>query len=428
MGLLTLTSTNPKFSYIIRKNPSTGMIKRCAREGEMSGYYYRGSSDKYVVYMTDFAENSFKENGENNYLNPMIYASSIFVIHAINHFFLSAFKEECEDDASGFSNNLTVNIVSVNGRAFKIISRILTHYTHFNVSLKPVSKTIDLYEISINTNQSLYHLMNFAFVFFTMLISFENTDFFRDDPYVTKLVGCINKIDTPFYVRYLIGSQILTKNQFMYCKSELEKISGNTCTLAMGTTAQQRQRYIASILRFNKPIIDIGCGEGDYAIPFSAKISDNQYHAIDTDVDELEKLQKKIDTKEIKNITLYNNFGEFLTTYSGEKMDVIVTEVIEHMGIESARSLLLHALNLNFDKMIITTPNVEFNKHYMLEGKFRHDDHKYEMTRIEFEEFMTSIMNDIDTDKVKYTYKYISIGDVVDGVSTTQGYVVEKLV
>jgi hypothetical protein len=98
------------------------------------------------------------------------------------------------------------------------------------------------------------------------------------------------------------------------------------------------------------------------------------------------------------------------------------------MGIDSARSLLLDALKLNFDKMVITTPNVEFNKHYMLEGKFRHDDHKYEMSRIEFEEFMTTIMNEIDVDKVKFTYKYISIGDMVDDVSTTQGYLVEKIV
>jgi hypothetical protein len=196
----------------------------------------------------------------------------------------------------------------------------------------------------------------------------------------------------------------------------------------MGTTAQQRQRHIASILTFDKPIIDIGCGEGDYAIPFSVKIGDNQYYAIDTDATELEKLQKKMDTKDIKNITLYNNFEEFLKTYSGEKMNVIVTEVIEHMGVDSARSLLLDALKLNFDKMVITTPNVEFNKHYMLEGKFRHDDHKYEMTRIEFEKFITTIMNEIDVDKVKFTYKYISIGDMVDDVSTTQGYLVEKLV
>jgi hypothetical protein len=404
------------------------MIKRCAREGEMSGYYYRESSNKYIVYMTDFAENSFKENGENNYLNPMIYSSSIFVIQAINHFFSTTLKEECGNDASGFSNNLTVNIVSVNRRAFKIISRILTHFTQFNVSLKPVDKTVDLYEITIDTNESLYHLINFAFVFFTMLMSFENTDFFRDDAYVTKLVVCINKIDTPFYVRYLIGSQILTKSQFMSCKSDLERISGHTCKLAMGTTAQQRQRHIASILTFDKPIIDIGCGEGDYAIPFSVKIGDNQYYAIDTDATELEKLQKKMDTKDIKNITLYNNFEEFLKTYSGEKMNVIVTEVIEHMGVDSARSLLLDALKLNFDKMVITTPNVEFNKHYMLEGKFRHDDHKYEMTRIEFEKFITTIMNEIDVDKVKFTYKYISIGDMVDDVSTTQGYLVEKLV
>ncbi|KAJ3320977.1 Small RNA 2'-O-methyltransferase [Blyttiomyces sp. JEL0837] len=65
---------------------------------------------------------------------------------------------------------------------------------------------------------------------------------------------------------------------------------------------------------------------------------------------------------------------------------------IEHMYLEDVPSLSKNALGIHRPKIVIvTTPNAEFNinfegLHYGTpESKFRHDDHKFEWTRAEFQ-------------------------------------------
>ncbi len=39
MAFMQIGSTNPKFSFILKKNPESGMIVRSVREGHLFGYY-----------------------------------------------------------------------------------------------------------------------------------------------------------------------------------------------------------------------------------------------------------------------------------------------------------------------------------------------------------------------------------------------------
>ena len=82
----------------------------------------------------------------------------------------------------------------------------------------------------------------------------------------------------------------------------------------------------------------------------------------------------------------------------------------------AARDLINKVLLIpNLDKFVITTPCVEFNKHYFdNDGEMRHDDHDFEMTRDEFRGFVMEIVGDHD-------YEFINLGDEVDGVPVSQG-------
>ena len=75
---------------------------------------------------------------------------------------------------------------------------------------------------------------------------------------------------------------------------------------------------------------------------------------------------------------------------------------------------------MNFNKIIITTPNRSFNKFYMLGQDFRHDDHKWEYTELQFKEYIQEIV----TDDLKVTF--LDIGDTVDGISCSQGVILQK--
>jgi hypothetical protein len=78
---------------------------------------------------------------------------------------------------------------------------------------------------------------------------------------------------------------------------------------------------------------------------------------------------------------------------------------------------------LEFNKIIITTPNYDFNKHYKMDTEYRHEDHKWELTKEKFREYLEDILKTCET-KLKVTY--IDIGDQVDGDSVSQGAIITK--
>ena len=49
MVLISLESTNDKLGFIIKKNPTSGMIKRETHSTEFSGYYDATNPNKYII-------------------------------------------------------------------------------------------------------------------------------------------------------------------------------------------------------------------------------------------------------------------------------------------------------------------------------------------------------------------------------------------
>ena len=75
---------------------------------------------------------------------------------------------------------------------------------------------------------------------------------------------------------------------------------------------------------------------------------------------------------------------------------------------------------IRFEKLILTTPNADFNPYYELDG-FRHDDHKWEMGQEKFRSWCDEILQNLGVQ-----YEYVMIGDSVDGMHTTQGMIVTR--
>lgn len=268
----------------------------------------------------------------------------------------------------------------------------------------------------------LLNYVNLLFLFITM-ISKENFEIFTENN-LEKYIKSINKLNSPFFIRYLFSKNFLnSKKKFFNYKTELEKTDKLNINLKYGNTPLQRKEDITPILTFENNIIDLGCGEGIYSVEYSKKININKViYSIDIDKKCLETLSKKISKLQIENIHILNNINEFEND-SNEVIDVLCTEVIEHLEIKDSEKLINYVLeNISINKFILTTPNKEFNKFYMLEeNEFQHDDHKWEITKNEFNIFINNICKDKNLN-----LKFFDIGDEVNGISTSIGVVITK--
>ncbi|NOU99406.1 class I SAM-dependent methyltransferase [Paenibacillus planticolens] len=418
MAIVQVRSTNPQLSFIIKKNPESGALLRSIRKGMAYGWYTDAST--FNVYFKD-ADNeiSYKQNVEENfeYLNVSRYNTPLFPLNAINEFFSAPLKAQDERDVEGYEHTFHINMIHIEMvRYVEFFQKYLKDFT-FEI----VHQAHKSYSLTITTRRSLYHLIHAVSVLCLFLAMFGNEFIDISDSILDKYIKSINVIDAPFYIRSLFVRHFLSsKDRFRNYKNKLESTSRYDIRFDYGGTGLQRRNYIARALPFNKSILDVGCGEGFYAIPFAAKIEDS-YYAIDINEELLETVARKAKSKEIDNIVAFSSIDRFLEAYNGEQVDIILTEVIEHMSEDEAKELIRHICEqVDFDNFIITTPNSDFNVFYELSG-FRHDDHKWEMGQSAFQQWLMDVIRE-----TKLDYEFVSIGDGVNHIQTTQGVILKK--
>ncbi|NQX60332.1 class I SAM-dependent methyltransferase [Paenibacillus qinlingensis] len=418
MAIVQVKSTNPKFSFLIKKNPNSGIMLRSIRKGLAYGWYTNDAT--YNVYFKD-ADNeiSYKQHEKDDfeYLNVSRYNTPLFPLNAINEFFSTPLKVQHEQDIDGYEHTFFVNMIHI--EMVRYIEFFEKHLKGFTFEI--THQAHKSYELTITTQKSLNQLLHVVSVLCLFLSMFGNEYIDISDSILDKYIKSIQIIDAPFYIRSLFVRNFLpSKDRFKKYKNELENTSRYDIQFDFGGTALQRRNYIARTLPFNKAILDIGCGEGYYAISYASKIEDC-YYAIDINEELLEVVNRKAKSKEIDNIITYRSIDHFLETYNGEQVDVILTEVIEHMSKEEARVLIEHICeHVTFDHFVITTPNSDFNQFYELDG-FRHDDHKWEMGQHAFKEwFMTIALGR------EFESEFVTIGDGVNNIQTTQGVILKR--
>lgn len=427
MCLLTISSTNDKLSWIIGKNPTSGMTIRKIKKGTSYGFYSETTSNTYIIYFRDAPfEISYGDGTDNkiDYMNTTRYTSTLFVLNAISEYFNQTMNKLQEFDSDNFESVIVINLMYMNNQSRNICKKLSTYIQNIDITIEHI---IDKnYRIAIKGKTTIMRILNTTFLIAAISSILNDIDFDFNDSFIDKLVRCINIIDAPYYIRYLASAKLIPgKKIFERYQAALETHPKQKICLHFGNTAVQRRDFIEKRIGFSNNIIDIGCGEGFYAIPFAKKLSKTiyKYYAIDTDSNHLTILQNKAKKHELDNIIVLNNHNKLSELDIMGKNHVIITEVIEHVSIESAIEIIKFVLDtIDYETIIITTPNYEFNCNYNLEHEFRHKDHQRELTRTEFRQFMT----DIIAHYPKISYQFVDIGDTVNDVSVTQGIVIVK--
>lgn len=417
MAFIQIRSTNPDMSYVLGKNPASGMLVRSIRKGKAFGYYSEDTTFN-IFFKDSDTEVSYKshENEEFEYVNKTRYNSAVVILNMVSEFFAKTVKVEEEHDKSGFINTFVINMLHISSPR---ILEIVNHIEGFDIEATEVARKN--YKIVFTTTKSIRELLNFINVF-CLYEAIKNSRDFVDlsGATIEKYLNCLEVIDPPYFVRYIFKRNILqSRGRFDKYKKLLENTTQHTSVkLTFGDTGYARRDWLKSMLgQADKDIVDIGCGEGFYVFDLARKLKDNTYHAIDVDEEMREIVENKAKKRKIENVKVYDNFDKI---DSLEGKDALFMEVMEHMEYDEAVKMTEAIIAKNPERFFISTPNKNFNKFYFEENRFRHDDHKFELTEEEFRDFLRKLSAD------KYDVKMFPIGDSVDNIPTTLGAVLTR--
>jgi 2-polyprenyl-3-methyl-5-hydroxy-6-metoxy-1,4-benzoquinol methylase len=417
MALLQIKSANPGLSYILMKNPATGMLIKSTRQGKSFGWF--SDENTYNVFFKDSdTEVSYKrfEDESFEYVNTSRYSSAMFVVNTLSDFFASAVKKVSEKDVIGHCHEIKVKVKATNSKYFEIFSQT---FKDFEIKSEEVaSKT---YRIVFSTEKrTLHDLLNFVNLFAIFIVLKNDEDFIMiDEGIVKKYLAAIQIVDAPYFLRYVFKVNLLRSPKlFEQFKIELEKSNLEQIILEHGNTSDQRQNAILKRIISGFSIMDLGCGEGWNTFSCAKKIANidgGKVHAIDIDAEMRDRVQFKAKKKQLEDvIKVYDSYDQFLLTHEDEDYVALMMEIVEHMPLEEAKQLVGKVLlDPNCKQLLLTTPNKSFNVNYFHGDSLRHEDHHFEFLPEEFYAWIESLVPQ------EYEYAFFGIGDIVNDQYTT---------
>lgn len=411
MAYLQLSSKNPDFSFILKKNPASGMLIKASRKGRLFAWYT--NPEIFNIYFRDSDMEVSYSDEDFEYMDATRYNSPIFVINAF-HEFLNHMKRADEKDIPGYENILMINQIKCKHR---YLDDFQSHFPDYKFEFEEVATRN--YKVWIKTNNTIRELINLGQIF-AIFNALMNRDYYLyvTDSDLDKYMGCVGVIDAPYYMKHLFKCYFLkTEKNFKKYKILLETSKREKLELEFGNNQEQRTNTIRKFLDFKSPIVDIGCGEGHYVREFAPKLNGLEYHAIDINPKRIEIVKRLCDRKQIENVATWTSIDEFACP---DNSVILMTEVIEHMSKDEAKALINKILDWPFRSLIITTPNKEFNSNYkLLEEDVRDDDHKIEFAKEEFRILIEELINNKSAN-------FFEIGDKVNNLQPTLAVIVSK--
>ena len=433
--ILNIHSENPHLLDLLNKNPNTdfGLYCTSLRDGQVAGIAV--DAHHYQVVFQDGKSSYSPEEG--NQIDFQSYCNPLAVLHLSNELFTPVlrsretyFSEEIKwlqkrkSELDIFLCTIEVPTFYIDSSWYRNGTFLLSKYFK-NIEVQhSVGKNFRL-KVSGNSVFEAFNLLNLT----ALLVHLTNNNglyTFIDDAFAAKYVRILTNIENvPYFVFYLfIKRAVRSEKQFIALKPSFEQYlakQGLNADLTFNDTHYSRVKFITDNLDTKTAVLDFGCGEFKYYKRLHRKNHTAPYFAIDKDDMVAEYAEKLMANPENGNLVFYRNLDEF---HYPEKINIILSEVIEHNPIDEAKNIVQQLLRLNFAQMYITTPNRDFNAFYnMNEENLRHEDHDFELSGKEFETFVTQCLQGFEN----ITIQYFGTGDTVNGIQPTQGVILTKI-
>jgi 2-polyprenyl-3-methyl-5-hydroxy-6-metoxy-1,4-benzoquinol methylase len=426
MSILKIGSNNPKLSYILSKNPATirtsgEPFTKPIRRGNAYGWFSKPDDSEFKLFFKDSdTEVSFANNQEFEYLDQSRYNSPYAPIALITSCLATALKTPSEFDIPEFSSYAEFTI-KVSNKAFS--SAFIQHSAGImDFELKEIAGSVLRIKITGNSVQDVLNMV----VSYCLIQCLHDSNCWVDlnQQTIEFFLRALNRIKAPYFIRYIFNRSVFRdKNTFNKYRSELQLPD---TVMNFGDTQRHRYDAIRKELpgSLDRELIDIGCGELYYTKRMAKNYS--HVHAYDADPEIAENNVGKVEGWGLTNVDVWGEMTpEFVNGAPEifEGADILLTEVIEHMEEEDAISLLDSLARTQFNKIVVTVPNKDFNVNYDIgpDGS-RHSDHKWEPTMRSYSTFMEEFAKDLGVKQVT-----TGIGDSVNNVHSVIMTVFERL-
>jgi 3' terminal RNA ribose 2'-O-methyltransferase Hen1 len=179
---------------------------------------------------------------------------------------------------------------------------------------------------------------------------------------------------------------------------------------------QQRMETVVATLKANgvQKIVDLGCGEGKLLKLLLKEPTFQSILGMDVTYKSLEfareRVLDKLPTHQKGRLQLIQGSLNYRDARIAGYDAATVIEVIEHMELDRLQAFERVLFEFARPKIaIVTTPNIEYNVKFenLPVGKLRHPDHRFEWTRVEFQDWAQGVGN-----SYKYSVEFGSIGEL----------------
>ena len=366
MAYIKLKSDNPGFSRVLQKNPATQEAAKAPFEkNTKTARTYLWFENPQEVFL--LLKNFDNKRGKGfEYLDYDSFSGGQVHLQLLNTQLRTALTVVQELDT--YPAELEFNIYNSLEKDFtksfpgKVVECI-TQNRHSKVTIKgdTVKQTLEIC--------SLISLFSFL----------HNQDVYvEEDQFVRYLNVAVSQTTHYPFIRNFV-SFIKSPAVFKQLQPVLDTTPFN---FSMKKAYEARKEFYLKYVptTTNTELLDLGCGEGGY---FKLHMKGyEKVNAVEVDNDvytDATHSVRKIQAED--KITVHHSsiedYLDGLTTLKG--VDVLITEVLEHMPHANALEVVERLVKLEPDQIILTLPNHSFNKFYDLaEGEFRHDDHDWE--------------------------------------------------
>lgn len=381
MAFIKLVSENDKFSFVLEKNPATQLTNAAPfqRNSKLYSNFLWFENDNNVSLFSKYLNpKNTKSKFEN--LDFTQHTKGEVYLQLIDHLLRSALNKD--NDLDTHPAELT----------FTVYNHAELDYKERMPSTVTKCTTVNKQSTIVINASSIKKALESCCVI-SLITSFYEEDYYIENvQYMKYLKFAVGLTSEYSMLRQMVS---FIKSDVLY--NEARPFIEMTPFNIMRPRAFDARRNFYKDEMVSKTnateLLELGCGEGNY---FKAHLKQYKIvNSIEPDEEvfiDATHMCRKIKAEEVVKLHNTDAMSYLSTVETLENVDVLMTEVLEHIDYAESMNIIDKVMSLKPNKFLITLPNFDFNTYYGYKpNEFRHDDHLWEPTVNEFESLFDSL-------------------------------------